>query len=61
MADRPRCPDCHMPHDLTPDSLPMVLCARILADIRERDFDAWEHQMHASPGSTDTLPGPSRG
>lgn len=39
---RPRCPDCHMPHDLTPGSLPLAVCAVT----RERLADA--ARLHAA-------------
>jgi hypothetical protein len=40
-ADRPRCPDCQMPHDLTPGSTPVAMCQ----SIRRRLADA--ERLHA--------------
>lgn len=34
---RPRCPDCQMPHDLTPGGVGMRACVSILASIADRD------------------------
>lgn len=35
---RPRCPDCQMPHDLTPGSMPMRACAWIRGRIEAGEF-----------------------
>ncbi|MFJ8153909.1 hypothetical protein [Streptomyces sp. NPDC094468] len=40
-AARPRCPHCHLPHDLTPGSMPVAMCQAI----RSRLADA--ARMHA--------------
>lgn len=49
-SERPRCPACRMPHDLTPGSLPMVVCASTLARIEAEDFGQWEREIsHPGP------------
>ncbi|MFJ2477076.1 hypothetical protein ACIOWI_29575 [Streptomyces sp. NPDC087659] len=39
-SERPGCPDCGMPHDLDPGSLPMAACANIRAGIAAEDATA---------------------
>lgn len=45
---RPRCPHCHTPHDLNPDSGAPAACASILASIRDRDEERAE-VVHGCP------------
>jgi hypothetical protein len=43
--ERPRCPDCHLPHDLEPDSIPARFCAEMLRRIAAEDFEVWEREV----------------
>lgn len=62
-AARPRCPDCGMPHDLTPGTLPVAACVFVRERIAKEDAvpnQPWsaEHKVTLTPRRTPANPPP---